>query len=232
MVGCINLTIRKCFHITMWLGSTSGHGLLLTPRTRRHHLAVSTASTPGPLLGYKTGAAAIRLGTQLCAWSIFFLSPVSVRPCFTRTSTGSQKPWCLHWRMLAYWRGSHVFVWVYENFQHNKGQSSVHEIDYNLSVWEGQCAAAAQAQSLCINTLSASEHLWPTARHVYTAPSKNKIEGKKKSVKSSCHNFPNSKTWWYFCFPLGKAPHWEVRSQRLKKGMDSKYRKTCESQRK
>lgn len=41
----------------------------------------------------------------------------------------------------------------------------------------------AQTHSLLINTLLAFKHLLPTAGHVYTAPSKIKIEG-EKSVNS------------------------------------------------
>lgn len=50
---------------------------------------------------------------------------------------------------------------------------------------------ATQARPLSINIPWASELLWPTARRVYTAPSKNKMEGEKNQ---SSHNVTMSQT--------------------------------------
>ena len=63
----------------------------------------------------------------------------------------------------------------------------------------------AQTHSLLINTLLAFKHLLPTAGHVYTAPSKNKIEG-EKIRKFIMSHFPKLKNKGIFVRDLERCP--------------------------
>lgn len=66
-------------------------------------------------------------------------------------------------------------------------------------------SGAGQTQALLVNTVLGSERWGQTTGHVSQLLPEMKLLGKKKSVKSESHHFPNSKTEWLFLFSIWKC---------------------------
>ena len=140
MVVCFHLRIHTCFYIRMCLRPTSGRVLFLTPSGRMQHPVVITPSVPAPQLGNHVGTAAAAESDRTVECDQYS-SPL---PSWSRTSPGPQhdprKPGVFTGGCLPI-AIAHISLSEFMRmFNTTKARVPVHKIDYNLSVWEGQCS--------------------------------------------------------------------------------------------
>lgn len=129
-----------CFYIRTCIRSTSGQVLFQTPSTRMQHLVVITLSVPAPQWGSSVGSAAVAESDRTVKCDRYS-APL---PCWGHTSPSPQhdprKPGVFMGGCLPV-AIAHISLSEFMRmFNTTKARVPVHKIDYNLSVWEGQCS--------------------------------------------------------------------------------------------
>ena len=90
-------------------------------------------------------------------------------------------------------------------FRTTKVRVPVHKTGDSLSVRAGRWLWCRPDPGLAREHGAGLRTLGTDHRARVTAPSRDEIAGKKKSVKSESHHFPNSKTEWLFLFSIWKC---------------------------